>query len=88
MIYAYTVSGRAANDQTWEVSGEVSTDNPGAFKLMIDAALRASFETLTQGKAVHGKPGVGCSGPYQITALTIKEVDKIADPIKDRVAPR
>jgi hypothetical protein len=69
--YTYTVIGTAADGQTWEASGEAKSANAGAFMEMLDFAMRSAFMKLTSGKAVYGKPGVGCRGPYTVTHLEL-----------------
>lgn len=70
--YTYTVSGTAAENQTWETSGRIQTDLEGGFPNMVQEAMRESFMQLTQGKAVFGNPGIGCRGPYKITKLLVE----------------
>jgi len=71
--YRYTISGEAADGQTWEVSGTLSIAQ-GDFALTFDMAMREAFERLTSGKAVYGKPGVGCRGPYRFLRYSIEAV--------------
>ena len=73
MKYSYQVSGTASQGQTWEATGTAETENLGDFMLVPEMAMRDAFMQMTQGKAVYGKPGVGCSGPYRITRLVIEE---------------
>jgi hypothetical protein len=68
--YSYTVNGSAAGDQTWETSGTVELPEAD-FHAAVETVLRESFMKLTDGKAIFGKPGVGCNGPYSITRFTI-----------------
>jgi hypothetical protein len=75
--FNYTVVGGAAHDnviggQTWTVEGVLEA-TMGDFMDLSERAMRAAFEQLTQGKAVYGKPGVGCRGPYRIILLKIEE---------------
>jgi hypothetical protein len=72
ITYAYTIEGTAANGQEWHVNGEVHIETEGAFPDALTAAQREAFLKLTQGKAVYGKPGLGCHGPYKITKLNFK----------------
>lgn len=77
--YRYTMHGAAAKDQTWSVNGEIDVydvTNHGQFLSVPRAAAQNAFEQLTSGKAIFGKPGVGCKGPYRITKLTIEEVTR------------
>jgi len=71
--FAYEVSGCAADDQTWTVRG-TTTANRGDFALVPNVAMRETFAQLTNGKAIYGKPGIGCKGPYRINRLLIEEV--------------
>ena len=68
--YHYTVEGTGADNQTWTATGDVESE----FEDMFDRAMMDSFTQLTHGKAVYGKPGVGCNGPYDIVSVTIKKV--------------
>lgn len=74
--YRYEMHGAAAQEQSWAVSGFIETQNPGEFLNVPRAATADAFEQLTNGKAIFGKPGVGCKGPYRITKLTIEEVTR------------
>jgi hypothetical protein len=67
-IYQFEFHGTAARGQTWETAGQVMDENNDLMSVF-DSAMRASFEQLTAGKAVFGKPGVGCAGPYEITSF-------------------
>lgn len=67
-LYDYTVQGTAANNQTWIVKGIVECDFSDAFNV----AISHTFESLTQGLAQYGKPGVGCNGPYKVIRVLIK----------------
>ena len=71
--YTYEVSGTARDGQTWKTNGTMD-EMPGSFLLLPNRIAQEVFNRLTQGKAVFGKPGVGCKGPYSFTALIIKEV--------------
>lgn len=70
MRYRYKMTGTAADDQSWETSGAIDIA-PGDFPSLSEIALRESFMALTKGRAVFGKPGVGCRGPYRIKNLTL-----------------
>ena len=70
--FTYAVSGNAARDQTWEIIGTIEA-KPGEFHAVFERAMIETFKALTSGKAVFGKPGVGCSGPYGITRLVIEQ---------------
>jgi hypothetical protein len=69
-IYRFEVKGVSSNDQTWTTKGYVTCDFNNSF----DQAMRASFEQLTNGKAVFGRPGIECQGPYDILSVAIEQV--------------
>ena len=69
--YEWKIEGTAAGGQTWSVTGTTPV-KPGDFPLVPSLAIEASFDALTQGRAVYGKPGEGCNGPYTITRLCIE----------------
>jgi hypothetical protein len=71
-VYRWTVSGTAADGQTWETSGTVGPVQPGNFPAVCGSALEQSFIDLTGGRAIYGQPGVGCRGPYTITRLLVE----------------
>ena len=68
----YIAEGIAASGQSWKTTGTVEVEWIDAF----DAAMRDSFRQLTGGKAVFGKPGVGCRGPYEIRRFELTAVAK------------
>jgi hypothetical protein len=69
--YAYQIEGSAAGGQTWRTTGEVEAA-PWEFSAALQAALKSSFEQLTQGRAVYGQPGKSCDGPYSITRFVFQ----------------
>lgn len=69
-VFVYTLRGTAARDQTWEVNGTVEAED---MRVASNSAFRDAFIQLTRGKAVFGKPGIGCQGPYRFRALHIEE---------------
>jgi hypothetical protein len=74
--FSYTVSGTARavdQRQTWTVEGTITLPPDAVFSELIDPIIRAAFLSLTHGKAVYGKPGIGCHGPYLITKLALEE---------------
>jgi hypothetical protein len=76
-LYAYTMTGTAADGQTWKTRGELGVD-PGDFPVLLGVAVQDTFVKLTQGKAVFGQPGVGCRGPYSIEGFTLRATrDKV-----------
>lgn len=72
--YRYQVQGRAADNESWFTTGKVTANGGGAFMPAVQEAMRKSFVDLTNGQAVYGSPGKGCSGPYRITSLALSEV--------------
>lgn len=70
-LYRFTIEGTAGDGQSWTTSGPVSGD----FPKVLEDAMYASFEQLTKGKAVYGRPGVGCRGPYKIRTFTLTAGD-------------
>lgn len=72
ITYTYHITGTASQGQTWATNGQVTAE-PGDFTEVVQAALIGSFEDLTSGKAVYGRPGIGCDGPYRILELIIRE---------------
>lgn len=76
--YQYRVSGTAAKGQTWTAAGQLEpalwVPASGVWLELPRLVLGRAYEQLTAGKAVFGKPGLGCQGPYRITKLEIEEV--------------
>jgi hypothetical protein len=70
--FRYDVRGLAADGQTWDVRGECSDAN--GWPDCLSEAMALAFHQLTNGKAVFGKPGVGCRGPYQITLFHFEDI--------------
>jgi hypothetical protein len=71
ITYTYTVAGTAADEQTWEITGSIEATQ-GNFPLVFNHAMKETFTGLTNGKAIYGNPGIGCSGPYEIVRLVIE----------------
>jgi len=74
--YHFIISGTAADGQTWKTSGVLQSTGHMATRWpeLVDDALGESFRALTDGKAVYGKPGVGCKGPYSVNELHIEKI--------------
>ena len=66
----YKIEYSAANGQQLTCEGNLDLRFPDC----LDAAMRDSFQQITQGKAVFGNPGVGCRGPYKINRFLIESV--------------
>lgn len=66
----YEISGTGGDGQTWATEGTITCEYAEVFNV----AARSSFEKLTAGKAVFGKPGVGCRGPYDVHLVLIEQV--------------
>lgn len=74
--YQFMFEGTAADGQTWMTEGTVTVMNEGQFGRALDEAQSQSFLQLTRGKAVYGKPGVGCKGPYRINKFVINRIEE------------
>jgi hypothetical protein len=70
--FLYTVAGIAADGQTWNCADAVEVETDKQFVETVNKVLRDCFVKLTKGEAVFGRPGLGCSGPYRVTAMNIK----------------
>jgi hypothetical protein len=68
--YHYVVEGSGNNGQTFKVEGTVATE----FHDTLHVAMMNSFEKITKGQAVFGKPGVGCKGPYDVHRIVIEQI--------------
>jgi len=68
--YTFEISGTAGDGKIWKTSGTIGSELAGVF----NAAMAASFAQLTGGRAVFGKPGDGCRGPYDIDRVLIEQV--------------
>lgn len=68
--YEYEIQG-GSSDGDWTTSGTVIAGT--SLIDAIDAVMADSFNKLTQGKAVFGKPGVGCRGPYDMKKITVSK---------------
>lgn len=69
--YSFTVEGTSGEEaQTWTATGVVECE----FKDVFGTVLGNAFQKLTSGRAIFGKPGVGCSGPYDIDRIVIEQV--------------
>ena len=69
--WSYQVLGQAADGTAWQTSGTVESDAANVWeRVMIQ-----TFHALTHGKAIYGKPGVGCKGPYDIKSVRVEQID-------------
>ena len=73
--YTYKIRGTAADGQTWETEGYVDSAESTGMSMLVDLAMRSTFDQLTHGRAVFGQPGKGCAGPYRITHLQFDLVE-------------
>jgi hypothetical protein len=71
--YKFEMEGTAAGGQTWKTSGDID-DNANDLVAVFDTAMRKTFHQLTSGKAVFGKPGIGCAGPYDVQRFVLTQV--------------
>ena len=70
--WSYQVLGFTADGVPWEVSGTVESEASEVWqRVMIQ-----SFHALTHGKAIYGKPGVACKGPYDIKSVKVEQMSK------------
>jgi len=67
--YDVTMEGTAAHGQTWKCSAIIE----GELTSVFDMAMEEVFHQLTDGRAIYGKPGVGCNGPYNIKRVLIEQ---------------
>jgi hypothetical protein len=73
--FAYKVEGTDGNRNPYTVEGTVTSSFPLLSPELNNEVGRDSFQKLTQGKAVFGRPGEGgCRGPYTIDRLVIEVV--------------
>lgn len=77
--YKWTISGTARGGQTWSATGTIECE----FADVFDLATREAFLQTTQGKAVFGKPGVGCQGPYDVLRVAIEQVAPMSERISN-----
>jgi hypothetical protein len=68
--YYVTIEGSAADGQTWTTKSEMHCEFHDTFGV----GMADCFDQLTNGTAQYGKPGVGCTGPYDIHKVTIERV--------------
>jgi hypothetical protein len=73
-MFTFHVTGIDGNRQKWSFEGRTSDSGIGGFVAMTDVVMEKVFLALTEGRALYGKPGVACSGPYQIRTLRIEEI--------------
>ena len=71
-LWKWTVEGAAADDQAFICSGDLTADIAVDGAKFIESALRGTFAQLTHSKAVFGRPGVGCRGPYTTTRVVFE----------------
>ena len=74
--YLYTVDGIGSNDNTWKITGNLVIA-PAQFPDIFDMIMEDVFNQLTRGKAVYGKPGVGCAGPYTVNRILLEREEKL-----------
>lgn len=73
--FRYFVQSTAAREQTFAVDGSVTVPAIVDWNLLMRNVLRLSFEALTEGRAIYGKPGEGCQGPFTITKIVLERTD-------------
>jgi hypothetical protein len=70
--WTYEVKGTTGDGVSWQHSGSLEAKQQEIY----ERVMVASFHALTTGKAVYGRPGLGCKGPYDITFLKLEAVDE------------
>jgi hypothetical protein len=68
--YHYRVEGKAPMDQTWSVDGDLCCD----WCNVMEYIMVQTHHELKSGKALLGKTGVKCRGPFEITRMIIKQM--------------
>ncbi len=68
--YNYSIEGTGGDGQTWTTTGTVTCGVDDMFM----SVMRDSFDKLTSGRAIYGRPGVGCQGPYDMHKIVIEQV--------------
>lgn len=70
--FRYKIEGLTGGGNTWSTEGTIEGDiaDPAIHRI----AMTASFQQLTNGRAVFGTPGAGCRGPYSITRFVLEKV--------------
>lgn len=69
--FSYEVKGTTAEGVAWQTAGTVVCELPEVWV----AVINHTFLDLTRGKAVFGRPGLGCKGPYEVHEVTVKRID-------------
>ena len=69
--YKFEIKGTARNGQTWTTKGFlIGCEFADAFTL----AMKRTFQDITHGKAIYGKPETTCQGPYDVLAVHIEQM--------------
>jgi hypothetical protein len=71
-LWNYEVKGTMADGVSWHTSGSLEAKQVEIY----ERVMVASFHALTTGKAVFGRPGIGCKGPYEITSVKMEVVNE------------
>lgn len=84
MRYRWQISGQDSRNNCWSTSGTLPGPyKPGEFDIALSDAQMQAFMQLTAGKALFGRPGVACRGPYRITRLQMEEVSELFQSSKE-----
>lgn len=70
--YRYFVDGSDVNGEAFQITGYVDAVAGDVWTKVPEVIGSEVFIQLTNGKAVFGKPGLTCKGPYTIDTITIK----------------
>ena len=79
--YKYEVLGTANQGQTWSCTGRIRHETADIGETA-DKVVMETFMGLTNGKAVFGKPGLGCEGLYKITKFLLEVI--VESPLQER----
>jgi hypothetical protein len=69
--WKFEVGGTAADGVAWHTSGTCEA----TVTELWDRVMAHSFHALTSGKAIYGKPGLACKGPYEIKKVVVEQID-------------
>jgi hypothetical protein len=69
--WKFEAGGLTADGVAWHTSGEIEA----VVTEVWERVMVHSFHALTNGKAIYGKPGVACKGPYEIKKVVVEQID-------------
>jgi len=68
--YQYSIEGTDGNGQVFTLGGTVRC----VWDDLLHAVTADAYNELTGGRAIFGKPGVRCRGPYDFHTILIEQV--------------